>query len=186
MHKKSEIALQTRRNIMDAFWSLYCETRIEKITVKAIVVKAGYNRSTFYEYFLDIYDVLEQVEKSLIPTFEELPPITIGAQVHGMPMDVFFELYEKNSAYYAVLLGDKGDPAFASKLKHAIKPIIFQELRQLSGVNRVELDYALEYTLSAMIGIMSYWFEQEKKLDTVAMHDLIRKLTEEGVKKLFV
>ena len=51
MQKKEKMTGQTRQNLMDAFWILYCEKRIEKITVKDIVNKAGYNRSTFYEYF---------------------------------------------------------------------------------------------------------------------------------------
>ncbi|MBU3114416.1 hypothetical protein [Clostridium lacusfryxellense] len=37
----------------------------------------------------------------------------------GMPLDVFFELYEQNNKYYSVLLGENGDPAFASKLKNS-------------------------------------------------------------------
>lgn len=68
MKKQSEVTAQTKQNLVGAFWSLYCEKRIEKITVKEITLKAGYNRGTFYEYFTDVYDVLEQIEKSLIPT----------------------------------------------------------------------------------------------------------------------
>ena len=33
MNKRTEITAQTKQNIIDAFWDLYCEKRIEKITV---------------------------------------------------------------------------------------------------------------------------------------------------------
>jgi len=59
MKKREHITRQTKQNIVDAFWELYCEKRIEKITIKDITIKAGYNRSTFYEYFNDSYEVLE-------------------------------------------------------------------------------------------------------------------------------
>jgi len=36
MSKRVEITSQTKQNIIDAFWALYCEKRIEKITVKDI------------------------------------------------------------------------------------------------------------------------------------------------------
>jgi hypothetical protein len=36
------------------------------------------------------------------------------------------EVYEQNNKYYFVLLGENGDPAFASKLKNSIKPTIMQ------------------------------------------------------------
>jgi hypothetical protein len=34
MNKRTEITAQTKQNIIDGFWDLYCEKRIEKITVK--------------------------------------------------------------------------------------------------------------------------------------------------------
>lgn len=37
MSKRVEIKAQTKQNIIDSFWSLYCEKRIEKITVKDIM-----------------------------------------------------------------------------------------------------------------------------------------------------
>lgn len=37
----------------------------EKITVKKICEKAEVNRSTFYAHFLDIYDMLDKMEKEL-------------------------------------------------------------------------------------------------------------------------
>lgn len=63
-------------------------------------------------------------------------------QSMGIPFDMFMELYEQNSKYYSVLLGDNGDPAF----------------------------FILEYVLSAMIGIISYWFK--KKLWTHLPNDI--------------
>ena len=47
MNKQPHITTQTKQNLIDAFWALYCEQRIEKITVKEITNKAGYNRGTF-------------------------------------------------------------------------------------------------------------------------------------------
>lgn len=183
MNKRIEMTSQTKQNIVDAFWALYCEMRIEKITVKDITSKAGYNRGTFYEYFKDVYDVLEYIESSLIPTINELPPILIGSEMRGMPLDTFFELYESNSKYYSVLLGDQGDPAFASKLKNAIKPLLLQEFANESNEVQKNLEYILEYTLSAMIGIMSYWFRQSDRLSSEKLHELITKLMEQGVMK---
>lgn len=183
MKKQPEITAQTKQNLIDAFWNLYCERRIEKITVKEITQKAGYNRGTFYEYFTDVYDVLEQIEESLIPTLDELPPIIIADRNMGMPLDLFIKLYEKNSKYYSVLLGDTGDPAFASKLKNATKPILIQALSKNSGEDSIELDFILEYVLSAMIGIMSYWFRQDKILPAEDLIALIHDLMGNGVMK---
>ena len=183
MKKQSEVTVQTKQNLIDAFWSLYCEKKIEKITIKEITQKAGYNRGTFYEYFTDVYDVLEQIEQSLIPTIDELPPITLANHNMGMPLDMFLKLYEQNGKYYSVLLGDKGDPAFASKLKNSTKPTLKQVLSESGDLDPVELDFILEYVLSAMIGIMSYWFRQDKVLPAEDLVALMHDLMENGVMK---
>ncbi|MZP30614.1 TetR family transcriptional regulator [Heliobacterium undosum] len=183
MNKQPEATAQTRQNLIDAFWSLYGEKRIEKITVKEITARAGYNRGTFYEYFQDVYDVLAQIEQSLIPSMDELPPITMQNQQMGMPLDLFLNLYEQNSKYYAVLLGDKGDPAFASMLKNATKPAIKQALAETHDIDPIELDFILEYVLSAMIGIMSYWYRRDKALPAEDLIGLMHDLMENGVTK---
>lgn len=183
MNKRVEMTTQTKQNLIDAFWSLYCENRIEKITVKDIANKAGYNRGTFYEYFKDVYDVLECIENSIIPDLSQLPPLTLPTGPLGMPLEGFFELYKQNSKYYSVLLGEKGDPAFAGKLKSSIKPMIMQVFVDQSDIDQNELDFILEYTLSAMIGIMSYWFLQPNLLKYDQLHQLINRLMEDGVMK---
>ncbi len=184
MKKKPEVTAQTRQNLIDAFWTLYCEKRIEKITIKEITQKAGYNRGTFYEYFTDVYDVLESIESSLIPTLDELPPVSTTTGTLGMPLDMFLKLYKQNNQYYSVLLGDNGDPAFASKLKNSIKPTIMEVFVGKNDVNQKELDYILEYTLSAMIGIMSYWFKQQTDdITSDKLFELIYRLMEQGVMK---
>ncbi len=80
-----------------------------------------------------------------------------------------------------VLLGESGDPAFASKLKDSIKPTIMRIFINEAPVARMELDYILEYTLSAMIGIMSYWFKQTEPIANEKLHELIHRLMEQGV-----
>ena len=181
MKKQPEVKAQTEQNLIDAFWSLYCEKRIEKITVKEITQKAGYNRGTFYEYFIDVYDVLEQIEISLIPSLDEMPPIILPDQHMGMPLDEFLKLYELNSKYYSVLLGDNGDPAFAGKLKNSTKPILKNAFSKGDDTEDMELDYILEYTLSAMIGIMSYWFLKKKELPAEDLIKLMYELVQNGV-----
>ena len=183
MNKRTEITAQTKQNIIDSFWDLYCEKRIERITLKEITNKAGYNRGTFYEYFTDVYDVLDVIENSLIPSLHELPPVSTPTVTIGMPLDVFLIIWEQNAKYYSVLLGDKGDPAFASKLKNSIKPTIMKVLEDKSNIDKRELDYILEYTLSAMVGVMSYWFRKEDAPSRDDLFRLIHKLMEDGIMK---
>ncbi|MDP2844258.1 MAG: hypothetical protein Q8O06_11565 [Acetobacterium sp.] len=90
---------------------------MKKLPVRTLLIKSAITGAHSINILKTCNDVLEHIEDSLIPTLDELPPITIGSNMRGMPMNTFLELYEKNSKYYTVLLGDGGDSAFASKLK---------------------------------------------------------------------
>ncbi len=178
MKKNPEMTAQTRQNLMDAFWELYCRKPIGKITVKEVTEKAGYNRGTFYEYFGSVYELLCTIETNLIPTVEELPSIPAPFGTVGIPLQEFMGVYEKNQKYYSVLLGENGDPAFAAKLKQAVKPMVAKLVCDTIGADDLELDYLLEYTLSGMVGIMSYWFSQGKNLDPQILVDLLVRLNQ--------
>jgi AcrR family transcriptional regulator len=175
MNKQSEITERTRENLIAAFWKIYCKKRIEKISVKEITMLAGYNRGTFYEYFADVYDVLEQLENSLLPTMDKLPPTTSASEAEQV--SAVFKMYEKNSKYYVVLLGDNGDPAFQSKIKNCIKPMLMQMFGEKSDLPPAELDYALEYMLSALLGVLGYWYRQEKPLPPEQLIPLMNDLS---------
>lgn len=163
MSKYADVSAQTRQNLIDAFWEIYCGKRIEKITVREITAKAGYNRGTFYEYFTDVYDVLDQIEQSLLPDLEDIPPMHLEANEAPLPIDSFIKLYSSSSKYYTVLLGDSGDPAFAGKIKNGIKAKLMEQLA-VKDIDKLELDYSLELILSAMIGILTYWFRNGENI----------------------
>lgn len=58
-----------RKLINETFCSLSAEMDLKKITVKEIIKKAGLNRSTFYYYFEDKYDLIHQLQEEKIEEF---------------------------------------------------------------------------------------------------------------------
>lgn len=183
MKKQPELTAQTRQNLIDAFWSLYCAKRIEQITVKEITHRAGYNRGTFYEYFQDVYDVLEQIERSLLPTVEMLPPTSLNSEVIPPSVHAFVQVYLDNSKYYTVLLGDHGDVAFQSRLKNSIKPALLQVLASRPEADMFEIDFTLEFVLSGMIGVLGHWFRQENPPPVERLLELMYSLMSDGALK---
>lgn len=62
MKKQPQITEKTRQVFIEVFCELYSQKPIEKISVQEIAKISGYNRSTFYQYFTDLYDLLDSVE----------------------------------------------------------------------------------------------------------------------------
>jgi AcrR family transcriptional regulator len=180
--KQPEITARTRENLMEAFWEFYRVKRIDKITVKEITTKAGYNRSTFYAYFSDVDDVLKQIEDSLLPKPADFPPLTLhGIPTNPLPIDAFIRVYEKHKKYYRVLFGDSGDPSFQSKLKNSVKLVIKQRLDSQKMADSTDLDITVEFMLSAMIGVLGYWFRLENPPESDELLKVIYELMHHGV-----
>jgi AcrR family transcriptional regulator len=180
MAKRTIITAHTKQNLIDAFWVLYCQKPLAQITVKEIVTRAGYNRSTFYEYFPDVTAVLSAIEDTLIPTIDTLPPFVGESYTIGMPIAQFLQLYQQNAKFYLVLLGENGDPAFVTKLKNSIKPTVLHFYQIHTTYDAVQREVVVEFILSALIGVMSYWFRQQQPLPQDQLLALMHQLMTKG------
>lgn len=174
--KQPETTMKTKQTIKDAFWALYKEKKIEKITVKDITLKAGYNRTTFYAYFTDVYDVLEQIEDDLMPGVEHIPPTTVPEDTDFDFIGGLISIYEINSDYYSVLLGENGDPSFAIKMKNVFKSMMMQTLKIQVNMSEVEIDYALEFLIGATLSIIKHWYDEDKNISMDELMPLMHKL----------
>ena len=154
---------------MDAFWSLYRDKPIEKITVKAICEKAGCNRSTFYEYYTDSYSVLEDIEEELLDYVrrkltEELPA----------------SLANKGE-YFSILTGEKGDPYFQYKYKQTVKKLLTQMLDDPAKKFDLSASIVAEFTASALIGAFNCWYPHREEYPAEKYALLLVSLLTNGV-----
>jgi AcrR family transcriptional regulator len=179
--KQPDITNVTKKTIKDAFWELYKEKKIEKITVKDITLKAGYNRSTFYAYFTDVYDILEQIEEDLMPGIEHIPPIDTSREHSPDFFENIITIYEKNSAYYSVLLSENGDPRFAIKMKNVFKSMMKDAITNRVSISPEEMDYALEFLVGATLSTVKHWFDQDKNIPMHQLLPLMVKLICSGI-----
>lgn len=182
MNKNPKRKMQTRSNLIDSFWLLYKKRHIRDISVRDIVELSGYNRSTFYEYFTDVYDLLDQIELHIIELLKD--EMVRNLQDTEDPdiinrMDLFFK---KNGEYLSELLGEKGDPAFAVKLKAAIKPVLMQVL-QLPKLD-YESQLLFEFSLGGLLSALTYWYSDGMKIDSAEYSKIIKNILSNGSLKI--
>ena len=60
---------RTKKVLRDSLFKLLSEKNIAHITVKELTDLADVNRSTFYSYYTDIYDMMEQIQDELYFSF---------------------------------------------------------------------------------------------------------------------
>ena len=201
MKKQPEVTAQTRKRLMDAFWELYKENRIEKISVGAITKLSGLNRGTFYEYFTDIYDLLGQLEDEIIGTvMERLEEDMDAAGIHReLPPEEAFNAYPEGSCVLRpisyvtmekltkscarifssyndkiyVLINRDGDPAFQMKMRERLRDHV---LSILHAEDEENLEYLVTFILSAFNGILGCWYESGKRMEPEALLNMMQIL----------
>ena len=178
MAKNIEKTQKTKEKLINAFWDLYCENKIEKITVKAVTDKAGYYRSTFYEYFSDVYEVLEEIESNLLKkhrfVFEEIFDTKDFSLIKG----IAFEFCEENAEALAILLGPNGDPKFYAAAKEHILRCL-REVLQVDSSSK-EIQITLEIVSGAIISVLTYWYQHRDLMELQELFDIVLKIFEHG------
>lgn len=66
MKKQPEQTARTRQKMINTFWELAEKQGLDNVTISAITKKSGLNRGTFYVYFQNMDDLLEQAEDDII------------------------------------------------------------------------------------------------------------------------
>jgi len=167
MKKQPEVTEKTRQVFVDVFCDLYCKKPIEKISIQEITNKAGYNRSTFYQYFSDIYELLAFVENDVLDYIS--PKDNRGeAEISDL-----VALYDEKGTYLNALLGDFGSNRFVERLKACV-PIEDKNI-PLSKKNQLT-PYLYEFHISTVLSLFRLWQRRGKDISLDELLALIIKL----------
>jgi len=176
--RKMSAAEITRKNLMDAYWLLYRKNGRGRITVKEIAETAGYNRSTFYEYFTSVEDVYRALQEQIVP-LEPLHALQLRFLTEGMGftelMKEFLPMLKDNLERFAVLMGVGGDLEFRERFLALWRPCFTARLRQ-EGLEPQQAEIYGEFILSGMVGMIAGAWDrspdspEEETLSHLAAH----------------
>jgi AcrR family transcriptional regulator len=152
--KQPEKTEQTKLSLLSSFCRLYSKKPIEKISVLEITRKAGYNRSTFYQYFSDIYEMLDCVENDVLGYLQRKSPKEKNPEINPPVIHEVVNLYEEKGEYLNALMGKYGSNRFLERLKEKI-PLDGHEL-SFSDNNPVT-PYLIEFHRSTALSLFQFW-----------------------------
>ena len=180
MKKNSEQTAITRQNLIDAFCHLLKKKPVQKITIQSIADKAGYNRGTFYKYFLDVYDILEHVENLVLAQVKE--NFLQNIQPENFEQ-TFFEAFTKiqrdKSFYFDVLFNSDNQPRFVGKLIAEVSPI-FMEKFKLPPEN-LQSKILTEIYFRTVIAAITLWINSGRALSVEDFSKFLRGVLANGV-----
>jgi AcrR family transcriptional regulator len=177
MNKQPEITDKTRQTFINVFCDLYSQKPIEKISIQEIANQSGYNRSTFYQYYTDIYELLDCVEERVMKSInEEMASREFSTHTFQDALQCL-ENAEEISVLKA-LLGDYGSVHFVERLKREIP---FERLIVDFPTNDVLAPYIIEFYISTLISMFRLWIRNDKDLSSEELVKLIDSLFANGI-----
>lgn len=171
---------QTKQNIIDAYLKLIPKKKWDKVSVKELCAQANITRGTFYQYYSDIYDLMEQIENALLDDvtryYNAASQQTSTSYSFGMFEDKFdyappqlmtawFKFCKKNKKQIAVMLDPKhSDIYFMKKLKN----ILSEHINQMMDNDGLPDDTLRSYFTKLLIEMhflaARYWLEDDENL----------------------
>ena len=176
---------KTKKLLLLALTALMSQKKINKITVKELTDLADVNRGTFYLYYKDIFDMVEQVENELFEKFSDAyNEFSSSAKSYQGMLSFFtfvFEFVEENAEICKILLGPDGDYNFIEMFKNTIK------LHQPSiddSLPRASLHYFRPYIISGCLGVIQQWLDDDMKVPPKKMAVVVLGVVSKGLDSL--
>jgi AcrR family transcriptional regulator len=114
---------RTKILLREALIDLIEEQGFDAITIGALTERAMVSRAAFYRNYQDKYDLVEQIfEEALSTLFEAINEL--GREHPAEVWVWFFEHIAQYNRLYRALLGKKGSPWFAQKMRARLLELI--------------------------------------------------------------
>lgn len=168
---------QTRKRIEQTYLNLIFEKKWDRITVKELCSRANITRGTFYQYYGDIYELMEQIQNSILEEMSRKYQEMSGNPRPKFRIEEFIEKYDveppphllfwfdfcriHKTAMEALLDPHNGDPYFVKKLKNILNDYI-EAMMDNDGLPRDELrGYFVKIVAELHFLSARLWLESE-------------------------
>ncbi len=167
--------VKTNNSIINAFLELRAKKKIEKITVKELCEKAMINKSTFYSYYTDIYNLSEflenQVTSMIIANLEH--PEYVFTNIKEFEYELFCAYISQESLLQTLFSGSR-ENQLIYKIEESLKETIFEV--QPDYKDNVIANIILTYGIYGAF----YTFKKYRKFGDKKVIEVIANLSEKA------
>ena len=185
---------RTRTALKQALYELIDEKGYDQVTVEEITERANLGRATFYLHYRDkedllLEDVINLVDQMVEETtgmpwlrWRQAPDGSIPMPNRPPPMVLVFQHVAENAEHYRIILRGQGSYTVGERLRE----IIIQAIKDV-GLARsqegfpereiqVPLDVIANYYAGSVMGLVSWWLENEMPYSPEKMAEYFQRL----------
>lgn len=173
--KQDRRVRRTQAAIKKAFLSLLKEKAIDKITVTELCREVDINRSTFYQHYCDIYQLLEDIKSDFLARSGALAEKIVEEDIspNDVTVRILHYIYENKELLY-LLLFQYRQPDLEKKIHEGILNLfctkVLQSYTVPSSVTRAAFDDLLLFLTAGFYSVYERWILDEctEGISTVA------------------
>lgn len=185
---------RTRAALKQALYELIDEKGYDQVTVEEITERANLGRATFYLHYRDkedllLEDVINLVDQMVEETtgmpwlrWRQAPEGSVPWPNRPPPMVLVFQHVAENAGHYRIILRGQGSYTVGERLRE----IIIQAIKDVGLVRsqegfpereiQVPLDVIANYYTGSVMGLVSWWLENDMPYPPEKMAEYFQRL----------
>lgn len=170
----------TKKMMKEALLELLEKKPLEKITVTEICESADVNRSTFYSYYEEIGDVLQEIEADLLEALPQFPGTTAWESEAGFlsALEDFFEYVKEHERLFRVLIVLRESSSFNERLiSCAMDKYKLSESTSMQELGR----YAYIYCINGVMGVLKEWLNSNFDMGTKEFAAIVLQMSAKAI-----
>ncbi len=159
---------RTQKLLREALIELIEERGFEALTIGEITERAMVSRAAFYRNYQDKYDLVEQIFEEAMSALLD----AVGDLGQEHPAEIWVTFFEHIAHYerlYRALLGSKGSPWFARKMRVALSGLVKERGRIPHGpdanahvVHTFSDEFVPDMVSTLFVEAITWWLEHEQ------------------------
>ncbi|MGI6154097.1 MAG: TetR/AcrR family transcriptional regulator [Christensenellaceae bacterium] len=179
---------RTKEKLRQALTELLQEKPLQSIKVRELADRVDINRGTFYLYYKDIYDMIDQIENEMLEAFNDIVKLRVSKNDGASPDPVLSDVFTflaNNADICIALIGPNGDLAFVNKLKELVRERCLYYWTEIYNAKSTRyFDYFYAFFIAGCVGMFEEWLKSGMQETPEEMADILDRMIMNGVKAL--
>lgn len=146
--------INTKTRIKNYLITYLQNNSIERLSVKELCSDIGINRSTFYLYYSDIYQTIDEIENDVLNELKTTIEKLLGKDYYTIVKELINKVKNKKEIYL-ILLGQLSYH-FSNKLRLMFEPFISNTLYSVKSDPKT-VEYICTFILNGTMGTVNDW-----------------------------
>ncbi len=174
--KNNKRAQESGEKIIRAFFAATQKKPVNKVTVREICELAEINRSTFYAHYKDVYDVMEQVEKTMAKELTQSFLSRLDTSMESCFLSMF-EFIKEYREFYKIYLNNTEKSSGILQLatetyQDKVAGLSYQELGYRF---EEEIAYHEDFFLSGFSALVRRWVNRDCKESPRELYGILNR-----------